>query len=1593
MTRKKIYGIFLTVLALCCALTGVLLVGCDNGDGPGGGTEDEYNLRLEPSTELCSAWIEGQDVFHDQAGVFMSPLEPKDTDNVTIRLRVRRGSVSKATLQFTLDLDKISDGTAVWHDIPMLFEIADETMYYDYFICIIPAQVSAYKYHFLLENEVDRVVYNYFECEPIYEDGEMPIDCGSDFYVMPNFSTPDWAKGCLWYSIMPDSFFNGDTLNDKTTSGAYKEDAWGTTHTTGEYSGGLSYFGGDMLGVLEKLPYIRQFGSRGVFLNPIWFAYHNAGYGATDMTQIDSTFGNDNLLQRLVDTLHASDMKLMLDGVFTYFSYNGTWYNTSKFYPFPGGENEGDPYYELYFRDVNGNPSEVWGNPRVDFSDKLARELVYSTPTSVMQYYLRRHGIDGWRLDVGGDLQGSDPANWGNATQIIQDMRRYLKEINSDMLLCSEGGGGTMLTDYCLDTMWNFNYYYCVQDFLQQPTSASTVYNFNSNLYETIQALPKPVANVSYNFTSNHDMPRAMNVSGGDIAKVMGVTIVNMTFTGAPCIYFGEEVGMDGESFFDSMIWDETAWNYEIFNLYRALSSLRQDFADAYKDGAVIDLTTPEDSGLLAFARWKGTQKAVTVMNPFDDTRTLALDVRPLEWKDGTVLTDYLSGRKYTVQDGKVDLSVCRGGMVLVEGDMNGWAGKYEITRTGDKKASVFEGAKNALTLEGEGTLSGKADAFTFAHLPLFNNGGVSAVTKLGGSYALMIRDENTADAAFYALVFDGNGNVQVVYREKAGAEVKTGHTFEVEDLSRVAIERFTGNKFAAIVYENGEKSKVSESETYIAMDYRAEAGVMPVAGKSELTELSVYFTAESLSTDFSAETDSMTFSFGEESDFAVADGKLTVKGGEGVRAKLTRSHLTDFSVKTLLQSTPASGSQGVVVWQSENNFLLAGRALVEGEVKLAFIQELYGVPSVFAAVDNVAGDVTIQIEKVGFYYSAKYSTDGKTFLPIGLNLLSNFSEIYAGVASTSSTDAVFDYFCFGDAIHDGKSTADHQYYGDLNYFSNQRTYVAAMVAQSVTGGKWDYTPGGLKQTLSSASEATLSLGSSPFRGFKADFTLQITAKGAENGYVEYRFGQSNGSYGSVRLAADGTVSLLWANEILGSYPIKDFNTDTQYRFMAVMNEEQKLSLFINEIPELIIEKKIAGYTGGTHSVVGYKVAFEITSFFVYHYYIDWLRMGGITVIPTEDYVIISGNPANASLLSTGVSDFIFATNVRINKTLNTRTAQFGVLLNGLAGQLPALGGTLVSVDDDGRVAVSEKGQVLAETQAELDYQSFYFILAVKDGVVRVYIDKYVDGDENGVKDISREPVLTYEANKSLGGSLQLYVNYAKATLVRLGVYGLAPEEDYAGLSLFTQRAIESPVVKTPSNRDAFENAGTNTLSWDFTDKRQIEDFTTYEGAWYVDAENNRLVGLGTGNWQCGVTINAGVFTDYELNYKIYCHATGAWAGSLLNKGSWKDNHDDGGYLFYTNSGGNAVYFAQGGTCGSGALDEDGYLSVSIKVYGTKDNKTIAITVGNATTTLKVGTDTSTYMTDGYVSIVAGNCVAYFRDISIRKLTPTGQYA
>lgn len=245
---------------------------------------------------------------------------------------------------------------------------------------------------------------------------------------------------------------------------------------------------------------------------------------------------------------------------------------------------------------------------------------------------MREYDADGWRLDVGNDLRGSDSANWGNSEQIVKDMRKYVKAIGEDKLLLSEHGDGKMLTDYTLDSKWNFDFFYPMGEWMGEEKPLNLL---EKQLFEAVVRMPRSLANASYNFIANHDFARALYKADGNVNNVMAAQILMMTYVGSPCIFYGDETGMEGipnpgvpganepgaaPTSFSSMNWDKNTWNKDIYGLQKSLGNLRKDYAKVFHDGVYKSLLM--DLKITYFHLRVGTMEG----------KLLVLSVKMMKW-------------------------------------------------------------------------------------------------------------------------------------------------------------------------------------------------------------------------------------------------------------------------------------------------------------------------------------------------------------------------------------------------------------------------------------------------------------------------------------------------------------------------------------------------------------------------------------------------------------------------------------------------------------------------------------------------------------------------------------------------------------------------------------------------------------------------------------------------------------------------------------------------------------------------------------------------------------------------------------------------
>lgn len=1477
--------------------------------------------------------------FHDQGYLFMEPLEPSATDSVTYRIRVEKGSITAATLRYTLDVeqtyaksDEHPDG-ARYTDVKMVYDRIDDTGYYEYWKGVVPAQSSPYYYHFKLENKKETLYVN----GPTSFSEDKPFsNIKNDWYVMPGFSTSAWSQGATWYSIMPDSFYNGDVTNDKYSDNGVYQNPWGVNH-----SSGASYVGGDLQGIMDKLDYIKQFNVTGLFVNPIWASTHNAGYGAYDLYQIDPSFGNEQKLSELVNTMHENDIKVMLDGVFRYLHSDSVLINNSSYFPFAGGVNSTSPYYDMFQRNDKGELIYDWGQPIFDFSDPDVRDYIYRNEDSVMQYYLRKFDIDGWRLDAGQSLSGSSEMEYGTVESILKDMRAYVKSCGEDKLFLSEHGDGALLYDYTLDAKWGHgNFAAPTRQFLKGHTNVRSLL---STLYSGVTRLPRSVANSNYNYTANHDYSRTAYAAGNDLHRILTGNLLTFTYVGSTCIYFGDEVGIyvqpnlgvtggDEEgaapTSFGPFNWDESTWNYHIYRQTRALGEMREQYRKVFKDGAYITLYTDIRSDTGAYARFNEHGNIVTLLNPSDDAvKGVKLEVRRANVKDGATLTDYLTGKRYTVKDGFVTVDIPAGGSVLVSGDAGNARGELYLASVGGATGNA-ELTDGDLTIESNCVIGGTADKLQFWARPAFNRFELSAMYQ-NGSAGLMVRASESENAAFYAVSMqNGTGTVRV--RKTDGASSVAVAQFSVPANATLTVTRESSNVFSVRV--NG--ATVAASRARCVMCETVAAGVFGCGGGT-LSQIAINALAPQTAFTFYAPSDVMFAVSGGAAQ--TENGTYKITGSEKGTFALVRVPCTDFTytAKTLTKPTVNGSSFGVVGHGGENDYLTAGYSAIGGKTYIVFGRCVNGDYRVLYKVPYEKESAQVRIVRTGMYWRAQY-LNNNVWTNIGEKVNANFANFSAGLYALGTCEARFAEAELGENGSYVASTA-HGYI-DLSGDTRSALSVSRMQADNIRN--WRYVTAGF--ALEDTGYNVMRM-STRYTDFKWDYTFSVQELLA-NGYVGMRFGQS-GMYTNVgytlRFGYGGKLTLCDPSGAQIANATFALAPDGTHRRVVVLVEDGNIRVYENGT-KLLIDTALSSYAGGYISYVSEGAKYTVHN----RYEADPMRawqvgIGEFDAANTSDGATISMNAtANgytyAGMLDTAMTDFIFAGNVKLNTANALRDSVFGVLIGGNAGRTYVNGGLLAGVDSSGNVFIKDANGVLASAKAQFDPLSFYLAVAYSGNKICIYVQPH--GGE-----LASEPALTFTVERRMGGTLNLYAENAKVKILRAKCYALGAEEDYKDLALFTDRTTDVPpppeptvneggyigiddgVTGTPGIRDWLKDGSQSTLN----------DWYKYsDGEWSLNG-NVLSCDSGTNNWDAGATFTGGKSADvFEFSFKIKKTGTGGgFAGVLLNKSSVSGNHQAGGILVYTDGYSVYIFDASGNdwACEENPKkDADGFFCIKI---------------------------------------------------------------
>ena len=475
--------------------------------------------------------------------------------------------------------------------------------------------------------------------------------------------TPAWVKRAIFYQIFPDRFARSNRI---AHSRGIHLKPWGSDPAE------QGFQGGDLYGVAEKLDYLSDLGVSALYLNPVFSSASNHRYHTFDYMNVDPLLGGNDALRFLLDQAHARDMRVVLDGVFNHASRG--------FWPFhhileTGGDS---PYIDWFL--VNGWPLNPYPRAPHEVTNYAAWWDLAALPKlnvanpGVRDYLLdvARHwidfGIDGWRLDVPEEIDDAD--FWRTFRAVVKQANPeayIVGEIWHDATAWLQGDRFDGVMNYVFSRMaisffgaHTLRAAYRPGGYELAPSSASQL----AKRIECMLSLHHPeVTHAQLNLLDSHDTARLAWMVNGDVSALRLCLLFQMTMPGAPCIYYGTEVGMTGGPDPDcrgAFPWDEPdLWDDDMLAFVRRITALRHAHA-ALSLGSYTTLLAKGST--LAFQRDYVGESMVVILNAGLQPATVTVTPAPTPTAEppaeGSLYRDMLQGEQ--------TLHMCSGALDMV---------------------------------------------------------------------------------------------------------------------------------------------------------------------------------------------------------------------------------------------------------------------------------------------------------------------------------------------------------------------------------------------------------------------------------------------------------------------------------------------------------------------------------------------------------------------------------------------------------------------------------------------------------------------------------------------------------------------------------------------------------------------------------------------------------------------------------------------------------------------------------------------------------------------------------------------------------------
>ena len=631
--------------------------------------------------------INKEALFSDGTINYRIPPECDPGDTVTIRFRALQNNLD--TVFIVILKDNIEESFEMtWISSDDIFD------YYEIDINVTDKQI---KYYFKAIKDDETCNYTRLGTDNKLNDKYY-------FCITPGFHVPKWMQGCVIYQIFTDRFSNGDPSNDVLTGEyiylnhkAEHANDWYSPINTLDVG---RFYGGDLQGVLNNLNYLKALGIEAIYFNPLFVSPSNHKYDTQDYEHIDPHYTaivkdgdyatrsadsmnlliSDEFYIDFVQKCHEAGIKVIMDGVFNHCGSFSKMMDEDSIYKNLPGYAEGayhsanSPYTNYFnFEDrsehawpENKSYEKWWGNttlPKLNYEG--APELESYMMNIASKWISEPYCADGWRLDVAADLGHSKEYNH----HFWQMFRKTVKEINNDAVIFAEHYGDSYewLQGDQWDSIMNYDAFMePVGWYITGMEKHSDSYNPDlcgdaQSFFETMKYAQCSMQTGSIlsamNELSNHDHSRFLTRTNKTVGRLASAgaeaaskninlglfcaaVVIQMTWPGAPTIYYGDEVGLCGWTDPDSRRpypWGSE--NYHLLDFHTYMVNLHKN--DVFRYGSWKEVYSAD--GVIAYGRMLDNKIAITIVNALNTHVDIQIPVWQLGVTDSMTLSRVIS--------------------------------------------------------------------------------------------------------------------------------------------------------------------------------------------------------------------------------------------------------------------------------------------------------------------------------------------------------------------------------------------------------------------------------------------------------------------------------------------------------------------------------------------------------------------------------------------------------------------------------------------------------------------------------------------------------------------------------------------------------------------------------------------------------------------------------------------------------------------------------------------------------------------------------------------------------------------------------------